>query len=159
LVKNVVKLSTKSSYALRALFDMAYHAPGERSKIETISKREDIPPRFLEQIFLNLKKAGLVGSKRGRGGGYYLKMPPEEITLAHIIRAVEGETCESLCRDVPTPAADGSPTSHCVATSMWSELAGRIDEMLSEMTLADAVTRAEAMGVKRAGFGKFTYMI
>ncbi len=154
-----MKLSSKSSYALRALFDMAYHSPGERSKIETISEREDIPPRFLEQIFLNLKKAGLVGSKRGRGGGYYLKMPPEEITLARIIRAVEGETCESLCRDSPSPAADGTPTGHCVATTLWSELAGKIDVMLDSVTLADAVQRAEEMGVKRAGFRKFTYMI
>lgn len=154
-----MKLSTKSSYALRALFDMAYHAPGERTKIETISEREDIPQRFLEQIFLTLKRAGLVESKRGRGGGYFLARPPEEITLACIVRAVEGETSESLCRDSPAPAADGTPTSHCVATQLWSELATQIDEMLRAVTLADAVARAESMGVKRAGFRKFTYMI
>lgn len=154
-----MKLSSKSSYALRALFDMAYHTPGERSKIETISEREGIPPRFLEQIFLNLKKAGLVGSRRGRGGGYYLKKPAEAITLAHIIRAVEGETCESLCRDTPAPSPDGTPTGHCVVAGVWNELAERIDELLVATTLADIVQRAEAMGVKRAGFQKFTYMI
>jgi len=67
-----MRLSTKSRYGLRALFDIAYNGNGAPAQIQDISRRQDISPRYLEQIFQNLKKAGILKSKRGPQGGYTL---------------------------------------------------------------------------------------
>ena len=77
-----MKLSTKSRYGLRALFDIAYHAGMLPGQIKDISRRQKISARYLEQIFQELKRAGLLKSKRGPQGGYRLTKKPEEITPA-----------------------------------------------------------------------------
>ncbi|HZK28109.1 MAG TPA: Rrf2 family transcriptional regulator [Thermoclostridium sp.] len=85
-----MRLSRKSEYALLALVDLSRQYGKEPSKIMDVSKRNDIPKKYLEQIFLQLKGAGYVRSFRGANGGYALAKPPEEITLAQIIRLIEG---------------------------------------------------------------------
>ncbi|HSH70526.1 MAG TPA: Rrf2 family transcriptional regulator, partial [Deferrisomatales bacterium] len=75
-----MKLTTKSRYGVRAIFDIAYHAGGLPAQIKDISDRQRISPRYLEQIFQKLKKAGILGSKRGPKGGYFLLKEPKEIT-------------------------------------------------------------------------------
>ncbi len=86
-----MKLSTKSRYGVRAMFDMAYHAGTLPAQIKDISRRQNISPRYLEQIFQDLKKAGLLKSRRGPQGGYSLAKPAEEITVKDIVLAAEGE--------------------------------------------------------------------
>ena len=85
-----VKLSNKGRYGVRALFDIAFHNDGRPTQIKDIAEREAIPARFLEQIFQDLKRAGLVGAKRGPRGGYHLARPAEEIRLGDVVRALEG---------------------------------------------------------------------
>src|SRR5438067_12602812 len=84
-----MRLSAKADYALRASAELASLAGGH-VKAETVARAQSIPLRFLEQILLDLKHAGLVASQRGAEGGYWLARPPREIPLADVIRAVEG---------------------------------------------------------------------
>src|SRR5690349_15572842 len=89
-IPTAVKLSNKGRYGVRALFDIAFHNDGRPTQIREISEREMIPARFLEQIFQDLKKAGIIGAKRGPRGGYHLARPAAEITLGDVFRALEG---------------------------------------------------------------------
>src|SRR3954462_11883575 len=88
-----VKLSNKGRYGVRAMFDVAFHGDGGSAQIKDIAEREGIPARFLEQIFQDLRRAGLVSSKRGPRGGYQLARPGREISLGDILRALEGPLC------------------------------------------------------------------
>jgi Rrf2 family protein len=84
-----MRLSAKADYALRASLELASAGDGH-VKAEALARAQAIPLRFLEQILLELKHAGLVASQRGAEGGYWLAKPPNEISLADVIRAVEG---------------------------------------------------------------------
>jgi Rrf2 family transcriptional regulator, iron-sulfur cluster assembly transcription factor len=92
-----MRFSTKSRYGVRALFDMAYHSGTLPVQIKDISRRQAISPRYLEQIFQDLKKGGLLKSKRGPQGGYQLTMKPHEITVRDIVLAAEGEVALVDC--------------------------------------------------------------
>src|SRR5919201_6702442 len=84
-----MRLSAKADYALRATVELASLGDGH-VKAEALARAQSIPLRFLEQILLDLKHAGLVASQRGAEGGYWLARPPAEVSLADVIRAVEG---------------------------------------------------------------------
>src|SRR5512138_128026 len=86
-----MRLSTKSRYGLRAMFDIAYNCGNTPTQIQDISRRQHISQRYLEQIFQSLKKGGILKSKRGPQGGYMLAKNPEEITVSEIIQATEGD--------------------------------------------------------------------
>ena len=92
-----MRLSTKSRYGLRALFDMAYNSGTLPSQIKDISRRQEISPRYLEQIFQSFKKAGILKSKRGPQGGYILARKPDQITVREILEAAEGDTLLVEC--------------------------------------------------------------
>lgn len=85
-----MRLTKKSEYALLALVDLAKCYQKDTAKILEVSERNGIPKKYLEQIFLQLKGAGYVRSLRGANGGYELSKPPEKITLAEIIRLIDG---------------------------------------------------------------------
>jgi Rrf2 family protein len=85
-----VRITAKADYAVRAALELAAAAGGDPVKGEQLAKAQDIPLQFLEQILLELKHARLVQARRGARGGYWLARPPEEITVADVIRAVEG---------------------------------------------------------------------
>jgi Rrf2 family protein len=155
-----MKLSTRCRYATLALFDIAFHSAGEPTQVRQIAERQDIPARFLEQIFQDLKRAELVDGKRGRRGGYFLRRAPQDITLRDIIRATDGPIETSFCQN-----EDGSPThaacpknSRCIPAVVWGELAGRVAEIYAEYSLADLVKKAEAAGISRGQPG-YMYFI
>lgn len=83
-------LSKKTQYALKALTYMAEHKKDGPVLIAEISKKKKIPLKFLENILLELKKAGLLDSKKGKGGGYFFKVEPQDIPLAQVMRLIEG---------------------------------------------------------------------
>ena len=106
-------LSKKTKYGLKALIYIAKHEGSEPVLISEISDNERIPKKFLEAILLDLKKFGILGSKKGKGGGYYLLKDPKEITAATLIRVLDGPLamlpCVSLnyyekCDDCPDEA-------------------------------------------------------
>ena len=85
-----VKLSTKGRYGLRALIDLAQYSEQTPVSITSISSRQDLSERYLEQLMSMLKKAGLVRSVRGAGGGYVLAKPADQISVGDVLRALEG---------------------------------------------------------------------
>src|SRR5215831_2593846 len=92
-----MKLSVRGEYALRALLVLGLNYSESVVRIQTISEQQNIPKRFLEQILNELKSAGVVESKRGVAGGYRLAMAPDKVTLAHVIRHMDGALAPVSC--------------------------------------------------------------
>ena len=92
------QLSKRTQYSLRALYSLARHYGKGPTLISQLAEDEAIPKKFLEQILLSLKNLGLVSSKKGKGGGYQLAQPPDQITLANVIRMMEGPARPSALR-------------------------------------------------------------
>ncbi|MCB9544459.1 MAG: Rrf2 family transcriptional regulator [Myxococcales bacterium] len=155
-----MKLSTRSRYATLALFDIAFHNEGQPTQVRQIAERQDIPARFLEQIFQDLKRADLVDGKRGRNGGYYLKREPERISLGDIVRATEGPIEASFCQLEDGAQVHGAcpRNSRCIPAVIWGELSTRIAEIYDAYSLADLVQRALEAGIPRGEPG-YMYFI
>lgn len=85
-----MKLSRRSEYALLALVRMARHPQGQRLSVSSIATDLQISPGFLEQIFLQLKRTGILNSSKGKGGGYWLSRPTNAISMAEVVRALDG---------------------------------------------------------------------
>ncbi len=151
-----VKLSNKARYGVRAMFDIAYHNDGSPTQIRSIAERQSIPPRFLEQIFQDLKRAGLVTSKRGPKGGYALALPSDEVRLGDIIRAVEGPIVLTSS-DAHRPGGDA--TSRQITEEAFADLGRSIEGCLDAMSLADLCARGEAEGVRRKPPRRYVYSI
>ena len=86
-----MKVSTKGRYGLRAMVDLAIHAPEGHVALNAIAKRQDISVNYLEQVFSALRKAGLVKSVKGAQGGYAMAMRPSQMTVGMILRSLEGK--------------------------------------------------------------------
>jgi Rrf2 family iron-sulfur cluster assembly transcriptional regulator len=154
-----MRLSTKSRYGIRALFDIAYHSEGLPTQIKEISSREGITPRYLEQIFQKLKKAGIVKSIRGPKGGYYLSRKPEEIMVKEIILAVE-ETIEPIFCARPSKGRKKClRETKCVAQVIWKEAGQRLSDYLNSVSLAQMCKLAQEMGIERQLDHRFMYFI
>jgi Rrf2 family iron-sulfur cluster assembly transcriptional regulator len=151
-----LKLSNKGRYGVRALFDLAFHGGGAAAQIRDIAERQSIPPRFLEQIFQDLRRAGLVTSKRGPRGGYQLTRTPAEITLGDVIRALEGKLGAYTADE---ESSQGDNASIAVTEAAFTELATRIEACFEQVTLGDLCERAEQSGVKRGAPGGYVYVI
>jgi Rrf2 family protein len=148
-----VRLSLQVVYAVCGIFDLAYNGEGGPVRVRAIGERQNIPTRYLEQIFQRLRKGGLVTSKRGPGGGYTLARPPAEINLRHIVEAVEGPLDEEAA-----PTVDGEP-SPCRPDFLWGALSGRFRAILEEMTVEAMCREASRSSVQRAGADAYTYQI
>lgn len=144
-----MKLSTRCRYATLALFDIAFHNDGEPTQVRQIAERQDIPARFLEQIFQDLKRAELVDGKRGRHGGYFLRKDASTITLGDIIRATDGPIEVSFCQnDDGKPLHGACPrNSRCIPAVVWTEIGERVAAIYEEYTVADLVIKARAAGI------------
>lgn len=131
-----MNLSRKGEYALRAMIVLARSHDGRSLRAQEIAEEERIPKKFLEQILLELKNAGLLESKRGAGGGYRLIKPPEEVTLARIVRIIEGPlaplSCVSQMAHVKCPEQNT-----CRLYSVMLDVRNAIAEVLEGVTLAD----------------------
>ncbi|WP_224483753.1 RrF2 family transcriptional regulator [Robertkochia aurantiaca] len=132
-------LSKKTKYGLKALTYMAKKGGNEPILISEISEKENISKKFLEIILLQLKNAGFLGSKKGKGGGYYLIKSPEKITVAALIRILEGPIamlpCVSLnfyekCDDCPDEET-------CSLSRLMIEVRDSTLQVLENKTLAD----------------------
>lgn len=158
-----MKLTTKSRYGVRALFDIAYNAGGLPAQIKDISERQRISPRYLEQIFQKLKKEKILGSKRGPKGGYYLLKDPKAISLYDIITATEGPIelvfCVSEDEDRGSCSMVCDMEKDCVARSLWQDLGGQISEIFKKTTIQTLCDKAEAMGIERRLDARFMYYI
>lgn len=137
-----MRASQQLKYAIYGVFDLAYNGGDRPLRIQEISVRQGIPPRYLEQIFQRIRRAGLVSSKRGPGGGYVLACRPDEITLADVAVAVEG----ALLSPTSNGDVDGSQSPSFV----WDELRSAMERTLGATTLAQLCRDAARNGVERA---------
>ena len=148
-----MKLSVRGEYALRALvvLGLDYLEDDSVVRIQEISKRQNIPKRFLEQILNDLKTAGIVASKRGVAGGYRLKVPPDRVTLAEIIRHVEGPLAPISCVSERFYEKCSCPDeSKCGIRSVMKEVRDAIVRILEAVTLAQLCERVQKLQGDRA---------
>lgn len=147
-----MRLSTKSRYGLRAMFDIAYNCGSAPAQIQDISRRQQISPRYLEQIFQNLKRAGLLKSKRGPQGGYALARKPEEISVLDILNATEQDVllvdCDGVTPKKRRRIAECPFEGKCVTQTIWAEANELLNGLFGGMTLQTLCQRAHDMGIK-----------
>ncbi len=153
-----MKLSSKGRYAVRALFDIAFYNDGQPTQVKDIAERQAIPQRFLEQIFQDLKRSGIVGSKRGPQGGYLLARPAKEIPLGEIVRIIEGPVSLGEGSGV-SGANDPTNDGLKVTESIFEDVSQRIEDCLDAVTIADVCDKAHRLGVRRPGEGSYMYFI
>jgi Rrf2 family protein len=134
-----VRVSAKADYAVRAMVELAAAGEGQDEPVkgDRIAEPQAIPVRFLENILAELRHAGLVQSRRGTDGGYWLAKSPDDITIAEIVRAVDG----------PLATVRGEPADELVLEGdarplreVWIALRANIREILESVTLADVVS-------------------
>ncbi len=141
-----MKLSLRGEYTLRALVVLgrSYREPVVR--IQTISQQQNIPKRYLEQILNDLKSAGVVESKRGVAGGYRLSQPPEKVTLAHVIRHIEGALAPISCVSERFYEKCTCPDeARCPIRSIMQEVRAAIVKILENVSVADLCQRAQQL--------------
>ena len=135
-----MRISAKTEYACIAMLELASQfGSGEPVRIRRIAERHGVPPRFLVQILLQLKGAGLVASVRGAAGGYQLLKPPQEVSLGHVMEVIDGSSEEK------SPTTSASPDSPAVRVLLqaWKDVAAVERKMLDGITLADLLERAK----------------
>ena len=137
-----MKVSAKEENGLLAMAGLAkyYTDLAQPVALSVIAQDQQISLDYLEKIFPSLRKAGLVHSIRGANGGYILAKPPQSITVAEVLRALNGEVLTIQCTGRKTDAVC-SFKSPCLAKPVWNTLQSRIDETLSAITLADLVEK------------------
>jgi len=135
-----MKISAKTEYACIAMMELGCHfGSGEPVRIRRIAERHEVPPRFLVQILLQLKGAGLVASVRGAAGGYQLLKSPQEISLGQIMEVIDGSTDEN------GHTSSASPDSPAVKVLMktWKDIAAMEKQLLQNISLAELLDRAK----------------
>ena len=146
-----MRLSKRGEYGLRAAIHLANaqkHSPDVLVQIKDISVQEKIPIKYLEQILLALKNAGLLHSKMGVGGGYYLAKEPGQINLGQIIRVLDGPLAPIRCVSRMAYEPCGCPDEEtCGLRMVMGDVRDAIADILENMTLADVTDRVDAARV------------
>lgn len=145
-----MRLSKRGEYGLRAMIMLAAPAKDGASlpmvQIKEIAEREQISAKFLEQILLTLKNAGLLHSKMGVGGGYYLSRPAGEITLGQVFRTLDGPVAPVKCVSQMAYEPCGCPDERtCGLRLVMGDVRNAIADILDNTSLADVVERQDAV--------------
>lgn len=131
-----MRVSAKELYGLRAMSEFARHFGQGPLSLTQVAQKQGLSQPYLEQIAIDLRRAGLLRSKRGAQGGYFLARAPEAMTAGDVIRALEGSILPIHCvadqKCVPCSVEDG-----CSARGLWEEVRDRLVETLDSITLAD----------------------
>jgi len=137
-----MKLSVRGEYALRALLVLGLHYDEPLVRIQAISDEQNIPKRFLKQILNDLKSAGLVKSKRGVAGGYRLAQKPEQITVASVVRHIEGALAPVSCVSERFYEKCSCPDeARCAIRSVMKEIREAIVKVAERVTIAELCER------------------
>ena len=134
-----MRLTTKGRFAVTAMIDLALNAQNNAVKLNSISERQQISLSYLEQLFSKLRRAGLVESIRGPGGGYILGRDAGESNIAQIIAAAEDELDATLCKGKAN-CQSGAP---CLTHNLWEDLNHTINAYLSSVTLAGLLAQRQ----------------
>ena len=138
-----MRLTAKSEYGVLAMIDLACaYGTGPMSARE-ISDRRQIPARFLEQLFVTLRRAGIVTAVRGARGGFVLAHDPAEVTVLDVVEALEGPLTSSVCdaeRELTCSRSDA-----CAASAVWSKATEALRGVFGAMTLKDLAERQSSL--------------
>jgi len=151
-------ISKKTKYALQALVHLAEQPSDEPVLIAELARAKRIPKKFLEFILLSLRKGGVLQSKIGKGGGYFLSLPPAKISIGMVVRILEGDLapvqCLSQTNYAPCEECDDEAT--CGIRLVMVDVNKALSEVLDGLTLADMVERSETARVRRANVLDFS---
>jgi Rrf2 family protein len=138
-------ISQKAKYALRALVALVKAGPGSSLMISDIARDQAIPKKFLEQILLELKRAGIVLSKRGRLGGYALLRAPSEVTFGEVLRLIDGPIAPLPClsKIAYRRCVDCADEGTCEIRHVFARVTLATRDVLDHTTLADSVAVPE----------------
>jgi Rrf2 family protein len=140
-----MRITTWAEYGLIVSLHLARHGGVRPRAAREIAEREGLPPDYVEQILLKLRRAGLVKSIRGAKGGYFLARPPERLTVRDVIDAAESRTFEVNCEVYPINAQRCRSTHGCPIRPLWHALQRHIDEFLEGVSLADLLGGEDAV--------------
>ncbi len=141
-----MKLSVRGEYALRALLVLGLNYDGSVVRIQAISSQQNIPKRFLEQILNDLKSAGIVQSRRGVAGGYRLAKRPEQISLASVVRHIEGALAPVSCVSENYYEKCSCPNEdRCAIRSAMKEVREAVVKVAERITIADLCERSKKL--------------
>lgn len=129
-----MRLTQKSKYAARALVELALNECGETLGVAEVARRQHIPERFLEQIFGELRRTGILESRRGARGGYCFAMPPEELTVLDIVEILDGEVRPARCSAGGVCYIKDAPL--CVTSQVWDEARVALEEVFGRYSIA-----------------------
>ncbi len=148
----VMKLSLRGEYALRALLVLGLNYGEGVVRIQAISEQQNIPKRFLEQILNDLKSAGVVASRRGVAGGYRLARPPQEITLAAVVRHIEGALAPVSCVSERFYQKCSCPDeARCAIRSVMKEIREAVVKIAEHVTIAELCERSRRLQAEPLG--------
>ena len=133
-----MKLSTKGRYALVALVDIAFHQDEGLVSVNDLSRRQDISLPYLEQLFVKLRRSGLVSSVRGPGGGYRLARPAKEIRIDEVLTAVD-ESVDALHTGAGGKGGASGTKAQSLSNRLWEGLSAHVYVFLHKTTLADVI--------------------
>ena len=133
-----MKLSTKGRYAVTALADIALNGAAGPVTLADISARQGISLAYLEQLFVKLRRGGLVASVRGPGGGYRLSRAPDETRISDIMAAVD-ERLNAMGCDRGEGEHCGNSKVACLTHALWEQLSAHVHVFLSQTTIADVI--------------------
>jgi Rrf2 family protein len=139
-----MRITTKGDYATRALRDLALHYGSGPIPIDQIAVRQSLPVRYLEQLLLTLRRAGILQSKRGVKGGYTLAKPPAEITLGAILQAVDGPVEPISCL-AEAPRKPCPREAVCALRGVWSDIHRAVAAIVDHTTLQDICDPSQAV--------------
>jgi Rrf2 family protein len=131
-----VRISAKGEYAIKAVLDLALHRDRDLIPIQEIAARESIPQRYLEQVLLSLKRAGILTSKRGSSGGYHLTKSPDEITVGAVLRAVEGTGAPFEPHPRPRNGRGDD------LAELWHRIGDAVSQVVDQLTFGDLAAQA-----------------
>ena len=137
-----MRISAKGEYAIRALLDLAVHHGEGLVPIQEVARRQGIPQRYLEQVLLLLKRAGILESRRGSAGGYQLVRAPTGISVGEVLRAVEGRVTA-----LDVAGRHPSKTSEATASDLaplWREIAGAVAAVIDRTNFGDLAEQVKA---------------
>ncbi len=141
-----MKISTKGRYGLEALMDIAIFSAGDSVSLKTISSRRDISQKYLEHIFIALKKNKIVESTRGGQGGYKITRPLDEVTVGEVLRALEGSLSPVKCIESSNPNC--KDYDKCISKDVWMSIKNALDETVDNITLKDLVEKYNDLNEK-----------
>jgi Rrf2 family protein len=140
-----MKISTKIRYGTRAMLELACHYGEGPIELREIAKREDISLKYLEQVIVPLRTAGLVKSARGSKGGYSLAKPPSEIYLKDLVETLDGPLNLIECLNDPKVC---QKVPYCITRDIWQEVSEAIDGIFHSVTLEEMVRRKKEKEVR-----------